>query len=59
MTARKSPADSLTPEARHGISHTTMREIWQAFGLKPWQQDAVKVSPDSELVRKIRDLVAL
>ena len=25
--------------ARHGISHTTVGEIWRAFGLKPWRQD--------------------
>jgi transposase len=45
--------------ARHGISHTTVREIWRAFGLKPWQQDSFKVSPDPDLVEKIRDLVGL
>jgi transposase len=45
--------------AKHGISHTTVREIWQAFGLKPWRQDEFKVSPDPELVEKIRDLVGL
>src|SRR3954449_9020087 len=28
--------------ARHGISHTTVREIWRAFGLKPWHEDEVK-----------------
>jgi transposase/transposase-like protein len=44
---------------RHGISHTTVREIWAAFGLKPWRQDSFKVSPDPDLVEKIRDLVAL
>jgi transposase len=44
--------------AKHGISHTTVREIWRAFGLKPWRQDEVKVSPDPDLVEKIRDLVA-
>ena len=36
-----------------------MAEIWRAFGLKPWRQDSFKVSPDPELVEKIRDLVAL
>ena len=36
-----------------------MREIWRAFGLKPWRQDSFKVSPDPDLVEKIRDLVAL
>jgi transposase len=45
--------------ARHGISHTTVREIWQAFGLKPWRQDDFKISPDPDLVEEIRDLVAL
>ena len=45
--------------ARYGISHTTVREIWAAFGLKPWQQDSFKLSPDPDLVDKIRDLVGL
>jgi hypothetical protein len=30
-------------------------EIWRAFGLKPWRQDNFKVSPDPDLVEKIRD----
>lgn len=45
--------------AKHGISHTTVGAIWRAFGLKPWRQDEFKVSPDPELVEKIRDLVGL
>ena len=45
--------------AKHGISHTTVGEIWRAFGLKPWRQDSFKISPDPDLVEKIRDLVAL
>jgi transposase len=45
--------------AKHGISHTTVGEIWRAFGLKPWRTDSFKVSPDPDLVEKIRDLVAL
>ena len=45
--------------AKHGISHTTVGEIWRAFGLKPWRTDSFKVSPDPELVEKIRDLVGL
>jgi hypothetical protein len=40
-------------------SPTTVREIWRAFGLKPWREDSFKVSPDPDLVEKIRDLVAL
>ena len=45
--------------AKHGISHTTVAEIWRAFGLKPWRQDSFKVSPDPLLIEKIRDLVGL
>jgi transposase/transposase-like protein len=45
--------------AKHGISHTTVAEIWRAFGLKPWRTDEFKVSPDPDLVEKIRDIVAL
>lgn len=45
--------------ARHGISRQTVSEIWRAFGLKPWRQDEFKVSPDPDLVEKIRDLVGL
>jgi transposase len=44
---------------KHGISHETVAQIWKAFGLKPWQQDSFKVSPDPDLVEKIRDLVGL
>jgi len=63
-TLESAPADAThwstrSLAAKHGISHTTVREIWSAFGLKPWQQDSFKVSPDPDLVEKIRDLVGL
>ena len=45
--------------AKHGISRTTVREIWRAFGLKPLREDSFKVSPDPDLVEKIRDLVGV
>lgn len=45
--------------AKHGISHQTVAEIWRAFGLKPWLEDSFKVSPDPDLVEKIRDIVGL
>jgi transposase len=45
--------------AKHGISHATVGEIWRAFGLKPWLQDKFKLSPDPDLVDKIRDIVGL
>ena len=44
---------------RHGVSRQTVSEIWRAFGLKPWRQDEFKVSPDPDLIEKIRDLVGL
>jgi len=63
-TLESAPADATHWSTRslakkHGISHQTVAEIWRAFGLKPWRQDSFKVSPDPELVEKIRDLVAL
>jgi hypothetical protein len=45
--------------AKHGISKTTVAEIWRAFGLKLWQQGSFKVSPDPDLIEKVRDLVGL
>ncbi|MDZ7675062.1 MAG: IS630 family transposase [Acidimicrobiales bacterium] len=45
--------------AKHGISHQTVSEIWRAFGLKPWRQDEFKISPDPQLIEKIRDIVGL
>ena len=45
--------------AKHGISKTTVAEIWRAFGLKPWRQDSFKVSPGPDLIEKVRDLVGL
>jgi len=44
---------------RHGISRQSVSEIWRAFGLKPWRQDEFKISPDPDLIEKIRDLVGL
>jgi transposase len=63
-TLESAPSDATHWSSRelarkHGISHTTVREIWRAFGLKPWRQDSFKVSPDPDLVDKIRDIVGL
>jgi len=44
---------------KHGISHETVAQIWKAFGLKPWREDSFKVSPDPDLIEKVRDLVGL
>ncbi len=63
-TLESAPADATHWSTRglakkHGISHQTVAEIWRAFGLKPWRQDSFKVSPDPQLIEKIRDLVGL
>jgi transposase len=63
-TLETAPADAThwstrSLAAKHGISRQTVSEIWRAFGLKPWRTDSFKVSPDPELVEKIRDLVGL
>lgn len=44
---------------RHGISNERVAAIWKAFGLRPWAQDEFKISPDPQLVEKIRDIVGL
>jgi transposase len=44
---------------RHQISRQTVSRIWRAFGLKPWEIDEFKISPDPQLVDKIRDIVGL
>jgi transposase len=63
-TLESAPKDAThwstrTLAQRHGISRQTVSEIWRAFGLKPWRADEFKVSPDPDLVEKIRDLVGL
>ena len=45
--------------ARHQISRQSVSENWRAFGLKPRRQDEFKVSPDPDLIEKVRDLVGL
>jgi len=45
--------------AKYGISHESVAQIWKAFGLKPWREDSFKVSPDPDLIEKVRDLVGL
>jgi transposase len=63
-TLESAPRDAThwstrTLAERHGISRQTVSEIWRAFGLKPWRQDEFKISPDPDLIEKIRDLVGL
>ena len=63
-TLETAPADAThwstrSMAQRHGISRQTVSEIWRAFGLKPWEIDEFKISPDPQLVDKIRDIVGL
>lgn len=45
--------------AKHGLSQSTVSRIWRAFGLKPWLADEFKISPEPELIEKLRDIVGL
>jgi transposase len=42
-----------------GISHATVGRIWRTFGLKPHISRSFKLSPDPQLVEKVRDVVGL
>jgi transposase/transposase-like protein len=42
-----------------GMSHTMIGRIWRTFGLKPHVSQSFKMSPDPQLVEKVRDVVGL
>ena len=42
-----------------GLSRMTINRIWHAFGLQPHRADTFKLSPDPQLVEKVRDIVGL
>ena len=42
-----------------GMSHTMVGRIWRTFGLQPHVTETFKLSPDPQLVEKIRDVVGL
>lgn len=42
-----------------GMSHTMIGRIWRTFGLKPHVSESFKLSPDPQLVDKVRDVVGL
>src|SRR4029450_9174617 len=42
-----------------GISHTMVGRIWRTFRLQPHRTESFKISPDPQLVEKIRDVVGL
>lgn len=42
-----------------GLSRMTVSRIWQAFGLQPHRSETFKLSPDPQLIEKVRDIVGL
>ena len=63
-TLRAKPPDathrSIRSMAREaGLSHTTIRRIWTAFGLQPHRSETFKLSSDPLFVDKVRDIVGL
>src|SRR6188474_2222635 len=42
-----------------GVSHTMVGRIWRTFRLQPHRSGSFKISPDPQLVEKIRDVVGL
>src|SRR5882762_5447027 len=48
-----------TMAAKTGLSHTMIGRIWRTFGLKPHITRSFKISPDPQLVEKVRDVVGL
>jgi putative transposase len=45
--------------AEVGLSHTTIRRIWNAFGLQPHRSETFKLSTDPLFVEKVQDVVGL
>jgi len=45
--------------AKSGLSHTTVRRIWHAFGLQPHRVEHFKLSNDPQFIDKVRDIVGL
>jgi transposase len=42
-----------------GFSRMTISRIWRAFGLQPHRTESFKLSPDPQLVDKVRDVVGM
>ncbi|MEY8828607.1 IS630 family transposase [Sedimentitalea sp. XS_ASV28] len=45
--------------ATTGLSHTTIRRIWAAFGLQPHRSETFKLSTDPLFVDRVQDIVGL
>jgi len=42
-----------------GLSAMTISRVWRAFGLQPHRTETFKLSPDPQLIEKVRDIVGL
>jgi transposase len=42
-----------------GLSAMTISRVWRAFGLQPHRTETFKLSPDPQLIDKVRDIVGL
>src|SRR5947209_20055811 len=42
-----------------GLSRMTISRIWHAFGLQPHRTETFKLSPDPQLIEKVRDIVGV
>lgn len=63
-TLNSTPKDAThwsirTMAAEAGLSHTTIRRIWTAFGLQPHRRETFKLSSDPLFVDKVQDIVGL
>jgi transposase len=45
--------------AQSDLSHSSVRRIWQAFGLQPHRVETFKLSNDPQFIEKVRDIVGL
>jgi transposase len=63
-TLEGQPADAThwstrSMAAATGMSQSAISRIWRAFGLKPHRTEHLKLSPDPQLIDKVRDIVGL
>jgi transposase len=64
LTLEKTPRNATHWSTRSlaretGLSQTTVRRIWGAFGLQPHRTETFKLSRDPKFVEKVRDICGL